>query len=199
VSEKQHERRRGWRFPPERRHLLWDEDRTKKMPPEPVLTAAGIGPGMTVIDVGAGTGYWTIALSQMVGPEGHVIAADVEPLMVEELRSLVQERELGNVEVVTSGEYHIPVTDGTADAAVLGFVLHEPPDPGALLREITRLLKPGGRALVLDWHKWETQQGPPVEHRLSAEETRSLLEAAGYQAQLLDSPHEDLYAWLGTR
>lgn len=199
MAEKQHQERSGWRFPPERRHLLWDEDRTKRMPAEPVLTAAGIAPGMTVIDVGAGTGYWTVTLSEMVGPEGRVIAADVEPVMIDELRSLVQERELGNVEVVASEEYHIPVPDGIADAAVLGFVLHEPPDPDALLREIARLLKPGGRALVLEWQKWETGQGPPIEHRLSAEETRNLLEAAGYRAQPLESSHEDLYIWLGTR
>lgn len=199
MAEEQHQHRRGWRFPPERRHVLWDEERTKKMPAGPLLEAAGIGPGMTAIDVGAGTGYWTLALSQLVGPEGRVIAADVEPLMVDELRSLVQERALGNVEVVASDEYHIPLPDGVADAAILGFVLHEPPEPDAFLREIARLLKPGGRAVVLDWHKWETEQGPPVEHRLSVDETQKLLEAAGYRPQPLDSPHEDLYVCVGTR
>lgn len=193
-----HQERGGWRFPPERRHALWDEDRQKRLPPEPVLAAA-IEPGMTVVDVGAGTGYWVPPLSAAVGSAGRVIAADVEPLMVADLRTLVRERGLSNVEAVQSDEYHVPIADGTADAALLAFVLHEPPDPAALVREISRLLKPVGRVLVLEWQKRETEIGPPVEHRLSSEDTRSLLAAERYRVEPIASPHDDLYVLLGTR
>lgn len=189
--------RGGWRFPPERRHLLWDEDRQKRMPPDQVLASAGIAPGMTVLEVGAGTGYWTLPLSKRVGPEGRVYAVDVEPLMIEDLHTLVREHNLGNVEVVQSDELTIPLGDEVADVALLAFVLHEPPDPRAFLHEISRLLVPGGRVLILEWQKWETEFGPPVDHRLSEDETRELLEAAGFSALPMPSPHDDLYVILG--
>jgi ubiquinone/menaquinone biosynthesis C-methylase UbiE len=178
--------------------MLWDEDRQRRMPPGPVLESAGIAPGMTVLDVGAGTGYWTLPLSELVGPEGRVIAVDVEPLMVEDLWALVREHDLGNVDVVLSDELHIPLEDDVADAALLAFVLHEPPDPVAFLHEIARLLVPGGRVLILEWQKRETEFGPPVEHRVSEDEARHLLETAGYSALPMPSPHEDLYVILGT-
>jgi ubiquinone/menaquinone biosynthesis C-methylase UbiE len=190
--------RRGWRFPPERRHVLWDEDRQQRLPPDPILKEAGIAPGMTVVDVGAGTGYWTLPLSTTVGAEGRVIAVDVEPIMVEDLRSLVRERGLTNVEVVTSQEAHIPLGDGIADLALMAFVLHEPPDPAAMLREVFRLLRSGGRLLLLEWQKWETQFGPPVEHRVSAEEARDLLNTAGFNIQQVEAPNQDYYIYLGT-
>lgn len=168
------------------------------MPPGPVLESAGIGAGMSVLDVGAGTGYWVLPLSEMVGPQGRVIAVDVEPLMVEDLRALVRERGLDNVDIVLSDELHIPLQDEVADVALLAFVLHEPPDPVSFLHEIARLLVPGGRVLVLEWHKRETEFGPPVEHRVSEDEARHVLETAGYSALPMPSPHEDLYVILGT-
>jgi ubiquinone/menaquinone biosynthesis C-methylase UbiE len=198
VAEEQQQARSGWRFPPERRQDLWTEDRTKRMPPEPVLAQAGIGPGMSVLDIGAGTGYWTLPLSRMVGPDGRVFAVDVEPLMIEDLHALVREHGLSNVEVVQSGELAIPLGDEVADVAVLGFVLHEPPDLLAFLHEMARLLVPGGRILVVEWHKRETEFGPPVDHRVSEDEARELLEAAGFSALPAPSPHEDLYVILGT-
>jgi ubiquinone/menaquinone biosynthesis C-methylase UbiE len=92
----------------------------------------------------------------------------------------------------------IPLPDGIAGAAVLGFLLHHPPDPAAFLREVARLLEPGGRILSVDWHKRPTEQGPPLEHRLSEEETTVLLSDAGFSVQTLESPTGDVHVLLGT-
>jgi ubiquinone/menaquinone biosynthesis C-methylase UbiE len=189
-------RRSGWRFPVERRHVLNDP---RRHPPEPILRRAGIEEGNAVVDVGAGTGFWTRPLAVLVGPSGRVIAVDVEPIMLDEIRAMAREGGFQNVEVVQSEEAHIPLPDGVADAATLGFVLHEPPDPAAFLGEVSRVLKPGGRMLVIEWHKRETEQGPPVEHRLSLDESRELIRAQGYRVEDLPSPNEDLYLLLGTR
>lgn len=191
--------RSGWRFPVERRHVLNDEDRQRRHPPEPILRRAGIEEGDTVIDIGAGTGFWTRPLAMLVGPSGRVIAVDVEPIMLDEIRAMAREDGFQNVEVVQSQEDHIPLPDGVADAATLGFVLHEPPDPAAFLSEVSRVLKPGGRMLVIEWHKRETEQGPPVEHRLSLAESHELMRAQGYGVEEIPSPNEDLYILLRTR
>jgi hypothetical protein len=78
-------------------------------------------------------------------------------------------------------------------------VLHEPPDPAAFLHEVKRALRPSCRILVVDWQKRPTEQGPPVEHRLSEDETRSLLSADGFSVAALDIPTPDAYALLATR
>ena len=188
--------REGWRFPPERRHVLKDEDRRRRLQPERILDEADVQPGETMVDVGAGPGFWTELLAKRVGPNGHVFAVDVEPVMLDELRTLVRERGLSNVDVVQSEETSIPLEEGIADLVLLVFVLHEPPDPMPFLAEIIRLLKPDGRVLVVDWQDWPTEQGPPLEVRISQEEARALLGAAGLSAEAMTSPTRDAYVLL---
>lgn len=189
-------RQSGWRFPPERRDVLNAEDRSEWLPPDPVLQAAGIEAGETVLDVGAGTGFWTEPLARLVGPTGRVVAVDVEPIMLDEVRTLVARRSLTNVEVVQSDDASIPLGDGMADLIVLGFVLHEPNDLDAFLAEIVRLLKPDGRVLVIEWQDHPTDAGPPLEYRVSAEEARAMLGATGLSVQRLESPTNDAYILL---
>jgi ubiquinone/menaquinone biosynthesis C-methylase UbiE len=187
------------RFPPERRHLLNDEERLRRMPPEPLLVAAGIRAGQTVVDVGAGTGFWTGPLSTLVGPTGRVLAVDVEPVMHDELRTLIKTRDLTNVEVVPSEEDSIPLGDAMADAAVLGFVLHEPADPSAFLHEICRVLRPAAHVLVADWQKKPTDVGPPLEHRLAEDEVVAMLEGETFEVERLEVPNSDVYVLVGVR
>jgi ubiquinone/menaquinone biosynthesis C-methylase UbiE len=151
-----------------------------------------------VLDVGAGTGYWTEPLARLVGPNGKVFAVDVEPVMLDEIRTLAAQRHLTNVNVVQSGDTSIPLDDGIADLVVLGFVLHEPNDLDGFLAEIVRLLKPAGRVLVIEWQDHPTEAGPPLEYRVSAEEARALLGAAGLSVEWIESPTDDVYILLGT-
>jgi ubiquinone/menaquinone biosynthesis C-methylase UbiE len=189
----------GHRFPVDRLHMLKDEARYQWMPPEPVLQAAGAAPGMVAVDIGAGAGYWTAPLSKILGPAGTVYAVDVEPIMLDELRALVQEQHLANVQVVGSSETEIPLPDAIAEFAIIGFVAHEPPDPAAFIREILRLLRPDGRLLIVDWHKKPTESGPALEHRLAQEDLQTVLTEAGLNVTWLDSPTPDAYVALATR
>lgn len=189
----------GHRFPAERRHVLNDADRKRWLSPEVVLAKAGVKSGEMVADIGAGTGFWTRPLADLVGPAGRVYAVDVEPVMLDDLRALIQSEGLTNVDVLASQETAIPLPDAVADLVVVGFVLHEPAAPTAFVREVARLLRLGGRALVIDWNKQATEKGPPVEHRLARDEARRLLEAIGLDVCDLDSPTDDVYILLGTK
>jgi ubiquinone/menaquinone biosynthesis C-methylase UbiE len=191
------EKHSGFRFPADRRHVLKAEERRQWLPPEPILEAAGVRQGEKVLDVGAGTGFWTAPLSRMVGPEGRIVAVDVEPIMLDEIRSLVSAEHLDNVETVLSQDVQIPVPDGSATFAVLGFVLHEPDDPPALLAEVRRILQPDGRVLVIDWQKKPTEQGPPLGHRIARDDARAMIEAAGFRVQEIDGPTDEVYILLG--
>jgi ubiquinone/menaquinone biosynthesis C-methylase UbiE len=189
-------RREAWRFPPERRAVLQDEERRKSLPPEQILAAAHVRSGETVIDLGAGTGFWTETLAELVGPEGTVFAVDVEPIMLDEVRDLVGRRRLNNVRVVQSRETAVPLAAGIADLAVLGFVLHELSEPVVFLDEVVRLLRPDGRVLVVDWQQRPTEHGPPLEYRISQQEAVALLGAAGLSVDEIDTPNEDVYVLL---
>src|SRR5437660_9250172 len=105
-------RQRGWRFPAERRDVLKAADRNEWLPAEPILQTIGVGAGETAVDVGAGTGFWTEPLARLVGPTGRVIAVDVEPIMLNEIRTLTVQRGLTNVDLVQSGDASIPLDDG---------------------------------------------------------------------------------------
>lgn len=188
--------RQGWRFPPERREVLVSEERRQALPPEPILAMADIRSGETALDLGAGNGFWIEALSRLVGPEGRVIAADVEPVMLDDLRTLVRERNLSNVEIVQSEEASVPLESGTVDVVLLAYVLHEPADPSGFLREVVRLLKPAGRVLVIEWHDRPTETGPPLEVRISAEEARALLGDAGLSVDTVDTSRDEIYLLL---
>ncbi len=157
----------------------------------------GIAPGAVAVDIGAGTGFWTLSLSQLVGPAGMVYAIDVEPIMLEELGTLVREKQLSNIQVVSSTKQEIPLANAIADVAIAGFVVHEPADHAAFVREIVRLLRTGGRLLVVDWHKKPTEKGPPLGPRLSQLEAETLLSGAGLTVERMDAPNAEVYVLLG--
>jgi ubiquinone/menaquinone biosynthesis C-methylase UbiE len=108
--------------------------------------AAGLAPGMTVLDVGAGTGGFAAALHDWFGV--HVVA--VEP--AEAMRALIPAVPVtaagSGVEVLDGRADALPVPDGSADAAWLGSVLHHIPDLPAAARELRRALKPGAPVLI---------------------------------------------------
>ncbi len=118
---------------------------------------------MTIIDVGAGTGFFARAAADIVGATGEVIAADIS----EEMLASMRETGLpGNVHPVRSEEYSVPVPDGKGDMVLAAFVVHEAPDRARFLAELKRLLKPGGKLLIIEWKKQEEEQGPPRGERL---------------------------------
>jgi ubiquinone/menaquinone biosynthesis C-methylase UbiE len=197
MHEVSEEGEHGWRFPPERRHLLNSAERRQQLQPDALLAAAEIKLGERVVDVGAGTGFWTLPLAKLVGPSGQVIAIDVEPIMLDELRALVEAEQLRNVAVVQSDGETIPLADQSVDMALLAFVLHEPPDPATFLRVVRRLLKPNGRLLLIDWQKRVTERGPPVEHRIAQAQVQALLECAELEVTELSAPNPDVYVFLG--
>lgn len=176
--------------------MLQDDDRRRFMPPDRVVLLSGARAGETVVDLGAGTGFLTQSLIEAVGPAGRVIAVDVEPVMLDEIRTLVDRRDLRGVDIVLAEESSVPLPSATADLIVILCVLHEPPEPMPFLREVVRLLKPEGRVLVIDWHDRPTDGGPPLEYRVSEEEAVALLGAAGLTVERLEPPNGDVYALL---
>lgn len=117
---------------------------------KPVLDRIGIQPGETVLEVGPGPGAFTVDAARRAGPGGKVFAVDIQPKMIAKLKRRLQEAGVTNVETHVDSAYDLPVEDGTVDRAFLVTVLPEIPDPVRALREIHRVLRPGGRLSVTE-------------------------------------------------
>ena len=110
----------------------------------PVLDRLGIHPGDTVLELGPGPGVFTLPVAQRVGPRGRVIAVDIQPEMIARLEARLRWAGVTNVEAHTASAYELPIPDESIDRAFLITVLLEIPDPNRALKELQRVLKPGG-------------------------------------------------------
>ena len=106
-------------------------------------------PGMSVIDCGCGPGSITADLAAFVGP-GAVVGIDIEPRQLEAAERLAKDRGVTNVNFQQGSVYQIPFPDASFDVAVAHFVLEHVSDPLRGLREIRRVLRPGGVAAIKD-------------------------------------------------
>lgn len=168
------------RFDPKNMQRLDNPERQKMLPPDKVLRTVGVREGMTFLDIGAGTGYFSFPAAAIAGPNGSVIAADCSPEMIAELNRRSRERGVA-IRTVQCEADTIALADNTADIAFMGFMLHEVNDQKSYLAEVRRVLKRGGMIAVAEWKKIKTEMGPPVDERLSEDDAKALLTSAGFQ------------------
>ena len=105
-------------------------------------------PGERALEIGPGTGYYTLDLAEWVGADGSVEIFDLQQEMLDHTTRRARERGLWNVSPTQGDAQELPYDDDSFDAAVLVTVLGEIPDQDAALREIARVLRPGGRLIV---------------------------------------------------
>lgn len=122
--------------------------------PHPLITRARLRevldpkPGERILEVGPGTGYYTLEMAEWVKPGGRVDILDLQQEMLEHTMRSAAERGLDNITPTQADARAMPYEDGTYDAAFLVTVLGEIPDQDAALRELARVLRPGGRLVV---------------------------------------------------
>ena len=165
------------KFDPARIELLLSPDREKDMAPEALLRGEGLKAGDSFADIGCGPGFFSIPASRIVGGSGHVYAIDAQEEMLEILKKRTPP---GNCSLMRSGENSIPLDDGSADFALLAYVLHESENKTLFLKEVKRVIRGGGKLLILDWKKKREEEGPPVWERLPLKTVRELLRGAGF-------------------
>jgi len=136
------------------------------------LLAGLVEPGMTALDIGCGPGYFSLGMARMVGAQGRVIAADLQPEMLARVRSHAEKE--GLLERITLQQCEptrIGLTE-PVDFALAFWMVHEVSDRQALLAEVYSHLKPGGRLLVVE-PKLHVIQG-------SFEETLKIASSTGF-------------------
>ena len=111
-------------------------------------------PGQTILDIAGGTGDLAAKFSRLVGPEGQVILADINAAMLEVGRDrLIDKGATGNIEVVQADAQALPFKDNSVDCITIAFGLRNVTDKALALRSMLRVLRPGGRLLVLEFSK----------------------------------------------
>jgi SAM-dependent methyltransferase len=153
--------------------------------PDAVVDLMRIPPNSTVVDLGAGTGYFVSALAQRVGAGGKVLALDIEPKMVEFLGRRVKERGLANVEP----RLVAPDAPGLAPASVSRVLIvntwHHIDDRSTYARQLAPALAPDGEIWIVDF-TLDSKLGPPPQYRLSAEQVVRELKQGGLRAQIVE-------------
>lgn len=151
--------------------------------PESNIRELGVYEGQTVIDLGAGTGAYTVLLAERVGESGRVYAVEVQKEFLTNIKNAAVDRGLKNVEVIWGDIERLggtKVKDDIADAAVVSNVLFQAEDKMGLLREVKRILKPQGKLLIVDWKDSFGNLGPTSDAVVSATVAQELAEKEGF-------------------
>jgi predicted methyltransferase len=166
--------------------------------PQEVVAAMKIESGMTVADLGAGTGYFESLLSRAVGPTGSVLALDVESDMVRYLGERMQREHLENVRPGLVATDDPKLGAGTVDRILVVDVWHHIDAREAYAGKLRDALKSGGKVFVVDF-KLDATRGPPKHHRLAPEQIAHELGAAGLAVETLATSLPEQYIVVGTR
>jgi precorrin-6B methylase 2 len=125
-------------------------------------------PGMTVADVGAGFGAWTVRFARLVGPSGHVYATDIGAAQIAALRDYAAKEGLTNVTVVEGAVDRTNLPAACCDAILIRDAYHHLTQPADIVRSLAAALKPGGRLAVIDFPprpNTEVPAGVPEDRR----------------------------------
>ena len=125
-------------------------------PRKRVLEEAGIKPGYQVLDYGCGPGAYIPDVAEKVGESGKVYALDLHPLAARRVQDLARKRRLTNVETIHS-DCKTGLPDNSVDVVLLYDIFHMLSEPQAVLAELHRVLKPGGRLSFSDHHLKEKE------------------------------------------
>ncbi len=157
-----------WAFQPYQEHEhqqpLPDRhrDRWYWQMPHRVIDEAGIKPGMTVADVGAGDGYFTFRLAERVGPEGRVYANDIDNRALQVVRDKCSEEDIRNITVILGKEDDPLLPEKSMDVVLMVNVIHLVKNPTLFLKKIDKSLKPGGTLVIVQWdaEKMDSEMQP---------------------------------------
>ncbi|HLF35253.1 MAG TPA: methyltransferase domain-containing protein [Cyclobacteriaceae bacterium] len=168
----------GKRFDPAKLHKLNNPERLKELPVARILELAKVERPEVIIDLGAGTGLFSIELAKIY-PGSKIYACDISNIMINWMNEHIMMK-YENIIPLRMEEYQVPLKDGIADFLLMINLHHELDEPVKTLTECHRILKPNGRLAISDWKKDRTEHGPPAEIRCDPGEIKEQLLNAGF-------------------
>jgi ubiquinone/menaquinone biosynthesis C-methylase UbiE len=149
-----------------------------------VLNAASLKNGDNFLDAGCGDGYISIEASNLVGENGRIYAFDIYPESIEIVKNKIKAEKLNNIEATTVDITEtIPLDDNSIDLVLMANVLHGFVEEGQVkkvIKNIFRVLKPGGVFSVVEFRKVEGNIGPPLDIKISPDNVSIILKHCGF-------------------
>lgn len=180
------------RFDPAHWERLEDPQRLVQVPPAIIAELLDLRGDETMVDFGAGTGTFTIPLAQYV-PAGKILAVDESAELLGRLRDKLRTADpqlTARVRPVLTGGDRAPLEAAVADRLLAVNVVHHVHDDPQALIAMIRLLKPGGRLLVIEFGHIDRPVGPPKEHVLPHDRLRELIRGLGVDEIAVHEPGE---------
>jgi ubiquinone/menaquinone biosynthesis C-methylase UbiE len=159
-----------------------EEVRRKWQDPESILALVGLKPGMTLVDLGCGNGFFALPAARVVGTGGSVYGIDADAEWIEKLRQRAEAEGLENMTLQAGRAEETLPCEKCADVVFMGNVLHDFDDPTRVLENARKMVKPDGVLANVDWKDVPSPVGPPLAIRFAPARAQSLIEAAGFKA-----------------
>lgn len=160
-----------------------DHSGTALIDPYPIFTALGLAAGWRVADLGCGrTGHFVFPASRVVGEQGIVFAVDVVKDILDNIKSRARTEGYDNVQTAWADIERaggVPVPSATLDVCFLVNVMSLLKDAATCAGEVARLLKPGGKAVIVDWAKKLGPLGPAQDKIITREQVERLFNSVG--------------------
>jgi ubiquinone/menaquinone biosynthesis C-methylase UbiE len=158
-----------------------DPKRAEWQKPEEVVMKMNLNPGDTVVDIGAGTGYFTRLFARTVGPEGNATGLEIEESMVNYMKDDAKKLNLKNYKarLVRPDDPELP--HQSVDVVFLCNTYHHIDNRVEYFKRLSRGLKQGGRVVIIDFYKRKLPVGPSPQHKISQSLVKKELEQAGYR------------------
>ena len=155
------------------------EDRLEELNLTESLKVAGFSWGASLADIGSGTGVLVFKANELGASK--VYSVEMSEVMIEIQEQRIKEGNLKNIEVINQNvdRNKISIEDNSCDVVSMITVLHELGDKESIIDEISRILKPNGRLLIIEFHKKITNFGPPLYERLSVEDIEAVCKSFG--------------------
>ena len=151
--------------------------------PYEVLKAMDLTPGMTVADIGCGSGYYARKMAEAVGPDGVVYGVDIQPEMLEIMREICEKEGVINIKPILGGVKDTKLPRGKIDWMILADVYHEFQHPEEMLANMLASLSPGGKVALLEYRAeaFRTASHIKPEHRMTVKDVLAEWNAAGFE------------------
>ncbi len=162
-------------------------DPSKKfLDPEKVLFAAGLAKGHSFADLGSGSGFYTLAAAGIVGEQGVVSSVDILESTLDHISAEARLKNVHNIKTfacdLEKSTSCSQITEGSADMVLMANITHQIKNRRNLFAEAYRLLKTGGKLLVIEWNEQPAPIGPVASERISEAEVNNAAKSATFKS-----------------
>jgi putative heme-binding domain-containing protein len=149
--------------------------------PDSLVNALEIPAGVSVAEIGSGTGYFTWRLAEKVGPTGKVLAVDLQPKMLDLTTETIKKHKLSNVQLILGSENDPHLPPASLDLVLIAYAYHEFSEPEAMLTAVRRALKPDGRLVIIEFAEGHPFGPQDKAERMTVNQIRAEIEPIGFE------------------